>query len=64
MSVFIGSVLGLAVKVHSTTGSGQYKSEAGDMISNSARVVRFRPNSIPDPLPVRTLALQLLSTSS
>jgi len=34
MSVFVGSVLGLAVKVRSTTGSGQYKSDAG-VISNS-----------------------------
>jgi len=36
MSVFIGSVLSLAVKVRPTTGSGQYKNNAG-VISNSVR---------------------------
>jgi hypothetical protein len=38
--------------------------KAGDVISNSAQVIRFHSDSILDPLPVRTLALQLLSTSS
>jgi hypothetical protein len=40
MSVFVSSVLGLAAKMRSTTGSGQYKSEAG-VILNSVRVVQL-----------------------
>ena len=38
--------------------------KAGDVISNSTQVTQFHSDSIPNPLPVRTLALQLLSTSS
>jgi hypothetical protein len=40
------------------------KGEAGGGTSNSAWVIQFHSDSIPDPLPVRTLALQLLCTSS